>query len=215
MMKSLFTLLTAGIMSVSLPAEATAGSKPVPLTRGMVITHSITIKKGTYTLNASSALDHPVIQISGHDIVVDFNGAVLQGSNDKKRPDEFYGTGVLVTGTGITIKNAVIRGYKIAIMGRHLATSIIDSCDLSYNFRQHLNSTRKWEDLSDWQSYHHNEKDEWMRFGAGIYLRDCKSLIIKENRITGGQCGLMMTSCNESLIYNNNFSFNSGIGIGL
>jgi len=33
--------------------------------------------------------------------------------------------------------------------------------------------------------------------------------------ITGGQCGLMMTSCSEGIIYNNNFSFNSGIGIGM
>jgi parallel beta-helix repeat protein len=215
MIKTLFTILTAAVLSVILPAEGTAGSKPVPLKKGMVITHSVTIKKANYGLNASGALDHPVITISGNDIVVDFNGAVLMGSNDKKRPDEFYGTGVMISGTGITIKNAVIRGYKIAIMGTHLENSMIDSCDFSYNFRQHLNSTRKWEDLSDWQSYHHNEKDEWARFGAGIYLRDCNNLTIKDNVITGGQCGLMMTSCNKSTVYNNNFSFNSGIGIGL
>jgi parallel beta-helix repeat protein len=214
MIRTLFTLLTAAVLFVMLPGERAAASKPVPLKRGMVITHSVTIKKGNYVLNSSS-LDRPVIQITGHDIVVDFNGAVLQGSNDKNRPDEFYGTGVMVTGRGITIKNAVIKGYKIAIMGRHLDHSTIDSCDLSYNFRQHLNSTRKWEDLSDWQSYHHNEKDEWTRFGAGIYLRDCNDLTIKENRITGGQCGLMMTNCNQSTIYNNDFSFNSGIGLGL
>ena len=154
MIKNLFTFLTAGILSLSFPVKGTAGSKPVPLKKGMVITHSLTIKKGNYTLNASTDLNHPLIKISGNNIVVDFNGAVLMGSNDKKRPDQFYGTAVLITGTGITIKNAVIRGYKIAIMGRHLQKSIIDSCDLSYNFRQHLNSTRKWEDLSDWQSYH-------------------------------------------------------------
>lgn len=215
MLRTLFTLLTASVLFAMLPDVGAAASKPVPLKKGMVITHSVTIKKGDYALNGSAALDRPVIEITGHDIVVDFNGAVLHGSNDKKRPDEFYGTGVLVTGTGITIKNAVIRGYKIAIRGRQLDHSSIDSCDLSYNFRQHLNSTRRWEDLSDWQSYHHNEKDEWTRFGAGIYLRDCSYLTIKENRITGGQCGLMMTGCNKSTIFNNDFSFNSGIGLGL
>ena len=40
-------------------------------------------------------------------------------------------------------------------------------------------------------------------------------LNIHDNIITGGQCGLMMTNCNDGLVYNNNFSFNSGIGIGM
>jgi parallel beta-helix repeat protein len=146
---------------------------------------------------------------------VDFNGAVLQGSNNRKRPDESYGVAIHIIGSGITIKNAVVRGYKVAIMGKGLRNSKIEDCNFSYNFRQHLNSTRLREDLSDWQSYHHNEKDEWLRFGASIYLRDCDSITINENLITDGQCGLMMTNCNYGTIYNNNFSFNSGIGIGL
>ena len=91
----------------------------------------------------------------------------------------------------------------------------IDNCDLSYNWRQHLLSTREKENEEDWMSYHHNENDEWLRYGAAIYLKNCTKLIITNNAVTGGQCALMMTRCEKSEIRDNNFSFNSGIGIGL
>ena len=35
------------------------------------------------------------------------------------------------------------------------------------------------EDLSDWMSYHQNEKDEWLRYGAGISLRRCPGFEVK------------------------------------
>ncbi|MDQ6890991.1 MAG: right-handed parallel beta-helix repeat-containing protein, partial [Bacteroidota bacterium] len=205
-----------GILWTGISPDVMAAGNPVPLTNGMVITHSLIIKKGIYKFNGSHSVDKSVIEIRGDHIVVDFNGAVLQGSLDQLRPDDYYGVAIQISdGSDITIKNATIKGYKVAIMGHRIHHSIIENCDLSYNFRQHLNSNRQREDLSDWQSYHQNEKDEWMRFGAGIYLRDCDSLTIRENLITGGQCGLMMTNCNSGTVYNNNFSFNSGIGIGL
>ena len=91
----------------------------------------------------------------------------------------------------------------------------LDNCDFSYNYRQHLNSTQEKEDISDWMSYHQNEKDEWLRYGAAMYLRDCNFLTIKNCKVTGGQNALMMTECNDGMIYNNDFSFNSGIGIGM
>lgn len=196
--------------------QALASNRPIRVTEGMVITHSVIIKKANYSFKAKSNLQKEIIEIRGSHIVVDFNGAILQGSADKDRPNEFSGIGLLITeGSDITIKNAVIKGFKIAILGRGAHHLTIENCDLSYNFRQHLNSDRLREDLSDWQSYHHNEKDEWMRFGAGLYLRNCDSLTICDNLITGGQCGLMMTNCQKATVYNNNFSFNSGIGIGL
>jgi len=64
-------------------------------------------------------------------------------------------------------------------------------------------------------SYHQNENDEWLRYGAAIYLRNCNMPIIRHCIVTGGQSALMMTNCNDGLIVNNNFSFNSGIGIGM
>jgi parallel beta-helix repeat protein len=54
-----------------------------------------------------------------------------------------------------------------------------------------------------------------MRYGAGIYIKNCKGATITNNTVTNGQCGLMLTSCTDALVTDNNFSFNSGIGIGL
>jgi parallel beta-helix repeat protein len=48
-----------------------------------------------------------------------------------------------------------------------------------------------------------------------MYLRDCESTVIKNTKVTGGQNALMMTNCNKGKIYNNDFSFNSGLGIAM
>ncbi len=189
----------------------------IELTSGMVIKTSVTIEPRTYTLAASADLKKPSLVIEGNNITVDFNKAVLQGSADRSRPDEFYGLAILVKkgSRNITIKNAFVHGYKVAILADSVDNLTIDQCDLSYNWRQHLQSNREREDISDWMSYHHNEKEEWLRYGAAIYLVNCRSAVISNNLVTGGQCALMMTRCEKASVWDNNFSFNSGIGIGL
>jgi len=182
----------------------------------MLINHSVTIKKKLYHFEGGDSLSTAPITIDGNNITVDFNGAVIEGSTDYENPDKFKGTGIIIkSGRNITLKNLTVKGFKVGVLARGIEALRIINGDFGYNFRQHLNSTRKAEDLADWQSYHHNEKDEWLRFGAGIYLRDCNSADIHDNTVTGGQCGLMMTNCHNGLVYNNNFSFNSGIGIGM
>ncbi len=196
------------------PSHAQA-SGPVPLRGHMVITRSLTIAPGRYRLGASDS-GRAVIEIRGSHIVVDFNGAVLAGSPEGVRPDAYRGVAIrLDSGSDVTIRHAVVHGYRVALEARGIRGLRIEDCDFSYNYRQHLNSNRRREDFSDWQSYHHNEHDEWLRFGAGMYLRDCDSAQVCRNRITGGQCALMMTGCDGAVIYDNDFSFNSGIGIGL
>ncbi|MEP6617234.1 MAG: right-handed parallel beta-helix repeat-containing protein [Ginsengibacter sp.] len=192
----------------------TAKAKEIPLTKGMVISTSVIIKKGVYSINSDSLSQ--VITITGNNITIDFNGAQLKGSNDREWPNQFYGTGILIRGgRNIILKNAVINGFKIAVTGSDCERLTIQNCNFSYNYRQKLYSSRLEEDVSDWMSFHHNENDEWMRYGAGIYLRNCNMASIHNNTITGGQCGLMMTACNDGMIRNNNFSYNSGLGIGM
>ena len=209
-LKILFCALL-GITNCSILKAATQ----LPLKPNMVIRTSIQIKKGTYQLNASDSLQVPLIRIEGNNITVDFNKAVLHGSNNKQLPNEFYGLAILVKGNNITIKNAIVNGYKVAIMAQGCKNLKIEGSDFSYNYRQHLQSTWWGEDLSDWMSFHHNEHDEWLRYGAGIYLKDCSRSIITNNTITGGQSALMMMRCNDGTITNNNFSFNSALGIGM
>jgi hypothetical protein len=168
-------------------------------------------------LDAEQNSNEPVILIEGYRVTVDFNNATLQGSNSKKNPDEFFGIAIVISShsANVTIKNLKVKGYKVALLAKDVASLTLENCDFSYNYRQHLNSTQENEDMSDWMSYHHNENDEWLRYGAAIYLRNCNMPIIRNCTVTGGQNALMMTHCNDGLIVNNNFSFNSGIGIGM
>ena len=80
----------------------------------MVIERSVKIRPGTYRLPASADLTRPAITIRGENITVDFNGVVLEGGPDGADPDGYAGVGILIDGgRNVTVKNAVIRGYKI------------------------------------------------------------------------------------------------------
>lgn len=187
-----------------------------PLQAGMKISRTVKFKTGVYRLDAPADTARPVLLIEGNNLVIDFNAAELKGSNGKKTPDEFFGVAILVRNSKqVTIKNLKARGYKVALLARNVEQLTLENCDFSYNYRQHLNSSPEKEDISDWMSYHHNEKDEWLRYGAGMYLRNCDQAVIRNCKVTGGQNALMMTESDHGKIYNNDFSFNSGIGIGL
>ena len=131
------------------------------MTKGLKISRSVKIKKQTYKLDAPVSMDGALIIIEGSNITVDFSNAILKGSNLKKNPDEFFGAAVLIrSGNNITIKNLKARGYKVALMAKGITNLTIENCDLSYNYRQHLNSTQEKEDISDWLSHHQNENSQ-------------------------------------------------------
>jgi len=201
---------------VSLLFALTGMSQENPVRPGMKISRSVKFGKSVYRLDAPADSARSLIVIEGKNLVIDFNNAELRGSNNVKEPDGFFGVAILVRNSeNVVIRNLKARGYKIALLARHTDRLTLENCDFSYNYRPHLNSSQEREDISDWMSYHHNEKDEWMRYGAAVYLRDCDFASIRNCRVTGGQNALMMTECNDGKIVNNDFSFNSGIGIGM
>ena len=118
-------------------------------------------------------------------------------------------------GEHVTIRNARIRGYKVAVLARRVRGLTLDGNDVSRNWKAHLYSGIEHESFTDWMSYHHNEHDEWLRYGAGFYLADVDGARIRGNRAVQGQNGLMATRSRALRIWNNEFSFLSGIGIGL
>ncbi len=188
----------------------------IQLGSGLVITHSVKVRPGD-VLSANNAEDgrSGALTIKGNNITVDFSGATLRGTPGTTEPDLRKGTGVFVQGRNITIKNLNVRGYKIGLVAKDSPGLTIVDSDFSYNWKQHLQSTIDREDESDWMSYHHNEKDEWLRYGAGVYLRGCDRFEIKNVRIVGGQCGLMLMESNHGRMWNSNLSFLSAIGLGL
>ncbi len=193
----------------------TITAQELTLRAGLRITQSQKIKKGIYQLDAPADTSLSLILIEGNNLIIDFNQAELKGSNGKM-PDAFFGVALLIRNSKhVTIRNLKANGYKVALLARNVEQLTLENCDFSYNYRQHLNSTQEKEDISDWMSYHHNEKDEWLRYGAAMYLRNCDQAVIRHCRVTGGQNALMMTESDHGKIYNNDFSFNSGIGIGI
>lgn len=182
----------------------------------MIITESIKLKPGVYSLESDS-LSKPIMTISGDNIVVDFNGAILIGTTDLQQPDLFRGLGILIEeGKNIQIKNAVVKGFKAGLVARQVDSLQIVSSNFSYNSRQRLKSTPDMEDLDDWLT-HFNSMENWPRDipATAIYLYACDHALIKDVIANQGQNGLVLANCNKGLFYNNNVQFNSSLGIGL
>jgi parallel beta-helix repeat protein len=187
----------------------------VRLRPGLVLTRSAVIVPAEYRL-APPAGDSAVIRVRGKGIVVDFAGAALVGADPDGPPDLAQGIAILVEGgQGITIRGARIRGYKIGILARGVRRlSLLDN-DLSHNWKPRLWSGLGHESLVDWLSYHQNDTDEWLRYGAAVYLAGVTGAEIRGNVARQGMNGLLLTRSTGVRIWNNDFSFNSGLGIGL
>ena len=200
---------------LSLPALAVA-QPVVTLRPGLVITRSVRIAPRVYALPATPSLDAALIIVRGDDVTVDFAGATLRGTALSADPDAAVGIAVRVDGgRNVTIRNATIRGYKIAVLARGTRNLRLIDNDLSYNWKPRLYSLVEHESLADWLSHHKNEKDEWMRFGAGAYLSDVKGGEIRGIRIVQGMEGIMLVRSDSLRIIANTIAFNSGVGIGL
>lgn len=188
----------------------------VRLTPGLVISRTTVVQRGTYKLpNGADDGKASAIVVEGDGITVDFNGATLEGTPQSTLPDARKGTGVIVKGKNVTIKNLIVRGYRHGLVARDVPGLRILGSDFSYNWKQHLLSTLDREDGADWMSFHQNEKEEWLRFGEGIYLSGCDGFEVRECTATGGQSGLMIHRSNNGKIWNNNFSFLSALGLGM
>ena len=182
------------------------------------ITASGRVRKAEYSVPTPADYNDKTdgsIRIAGDNLVVDFQGAVLRGTPATAEPSDRKGTGIFVTGKNITILNAKVHGYKIGLQARNAPGLKLINSDFSYNWKQRLNSTLEKEDLSDWMSYHRNENDEWLRYGAAIYLRNCDDFEVKGCMAVGGQNGLMIMESDRGKVWNNNFSFLSSLGIGM
>ncbi|MEZ5042250.1 MAG: right-handed parallel beta-helix repeat-containing protein [Saprospiraceae bacterium] len=188
----------------------------IPLEAGMTITHSLAVDSAIYIIPGADSLQTPVLLVQGDNIVLDFKGATLDSGMAPSQSNRFTGLGLLVKGgSKITIKNLKIKGYKVALMAEDVDSLQIINCDFSYNYRPKLFSLWDREDFSDWLSYHQNDGDEWLRYGAGVYLKNCQHAVVKEVKVSQGQNGILMTNCNDGLLYNNSIQYNSGLGIGM
>jgi parallel beta-helix repeat protein len=211
------TFFRLAIAFAVLSTTATAQpARTVELRPGLIITTSVRVAPRTYRVAAPPSMDAAAVVVRGNDITVDFAGAVMEGTDPTADPDQAAGVAVRIEGgRNVTIKNARIRGYKVGILARGTRNlSLIDN-DLSDNWKPRLFSLVEHESLADWLSFHHNEKDEWLRFGAAAYLADVHGGEIRGTLVEHGMNGVMLVRSDSLRIWNNVLSFNSGIGLGL
>ncbi|MES2304839.1 MAG: right-handed parallel beta-helix repeat-containing protein [Gemmatimonadota bacterium] len=203
----------SALLILALPSVLPAQTAATPFMSGMVITHSVRIRPGRYLAPAG---DSAAITVRGSNIVVDLRGVELIGSSDRENPEGFAGTAVRVDGgRNVTVTGARVRGYKVGIIARGVTRLRLLDNDLSDNWRPRLYSGIEKESLVDWLSYHHNEKDEWLRYGAAIYLVDVSASEVKGNTVRRGMNGLMLVRTTGTRVWNNDFSYNSGLGVGM
>jgi nitrous oxidase accessory protein NosD len=210
----------AALVALALPpAAGSARAQPVPTVvprPGLVVTRSVRVRPGTYRLSAPASTDSALIVVRGDDVTVDMRGVTLVGAPEDADPDEAAGVALRVEGgRNVTVRGAVIRGYRVAILARGTRGLTLADNDVSHNWKPRLFSLVQHESLVDWLSYHKNEADEWLRFGAGIYLADVRGGEIRGNTAEQGMNGLLMTRTDSLLVWNNVLSFNSGLGIGM
>ncbi|MBP7549009.1 MAG: right-handed parallel beta-helix repeat-containing protein [Gemmatimonadaceae bacterium] len=197
-------------------AGAQGASRTIPLTPGMVITESVRIRPGVYRLPAPASLDSALVVVRGSGVVVDMRGVRLEGTAVDADPDQAAGVAVRIDGgDGVDLRGATIRGYRIAVLARGARRLTLRDNDLSHNWKPRLFSQVGHESLVDWLSFHQNEKREWMRFGAAIYLEDVQDGVITGNTVEQGMNALLMTRSDGNVIERNTFAFNSGLGIGM
>ena len=215
-MRLLDAALGVALGAMTLQAQATQPGATVLLRRGMVITKSTTITKKSYRLAAAASLDSALVVIRGDDITLDLNDATIEGTDPTADPDRASGVAIRVEGgRNITIQRGTIRGYRVAVLARGTRNLTIQGNDVSHNWKPRLYSLVEHESLADWLSFHHNEKGEWLRFGAAIYLDGVSGGEVRINRAEQGMNGLMMVRSDNIRVVDNSFRFNSGLGIGL
>jgi parallel beta-helix repeat protein len=162
--------------------------------------------------------DDGVIQIGASDIEIEFvPGSVLRGTPPGTRPDEYRGYGIRLNGhQHVSICNARISGYWCGLWATHASGLTLDGIDASDNRRAYLKSTPAAEDGSDWLFPHNNDDNEWLNnYAAAIYVEDSDHVTVHNCKVWHGQNALCIDRVNDSKIYDNDFSFNSGWGLAM
>jgi parallel beta-helix repeat protein len=194
-----------------------AGQQSVrPFTPGMVVTASTRVEPGTYRVPGPASLDSALIVVRGEGVTLDLTGVRLVGLAADADPDLATGVAIRVDGgAGVEIRGGAIHGYRFGILARGTRGLRLTANDVSYGWKPRLFSQVSHESLLDWLSFHNNEDREWMRFGAAIYLEDVRGGDVTGNRAVQGMNALLMTRTDSVRIRDNDFSFNSGLGVGM
>jgi hypothetical protein len=159
-----------------------------------------------------------VIRIEGErDLTLDLTGVELRGTTPGTDMDESAGWGIVIADCkNITVRGGRMGGYKGCIVVTNSTGVTIEGMQFDSWYGDRLLSTVSWEKGEDWLYPHENDADEWItKYGAAISFTDCEDVTVKDCRGRHGQNGILLTRTNDSFVYDNDFSFLSGWGLGM
>jgi parallel beta-helix repeat protein len=192
-----------------------AGCTPPPHLK-----HSVELREDAALLPVTTVVDHPsdtgaiIIRTDARTLDM-FGGRLVSAARDAT-PDQFAGRAIVIRDAkNVTIRGVRIRGFKVAIYAESCPGLTIENCDVSGNYRQRLRSRPEGEHEDDWLWGHENDNDEWLRYGAGIYLKNCPGATIRNCRARDGQNGICLVNCDDATIAGNDMSFLSGWGLAM
>ncbi len=207
--KSLLFLTVLQIVSMSPAAYHESQDSIQQIDDNLVIKSSVTFKAGEYRVPDQDG--NGVIQIAADNITVDLSGVILWGG-EKDKVNTFTGIGISLNGhKNVTIKNGNIHGFKYNIFVKNAEGVKIVGTDTSYPLGPVINDNGEIKDI--WLGL--RDLGAWRSYGSGMWLEDCKEMLVQGCRGHGGANGLLTVNTTKSKIYSNDFSFNSSWGIGL
>ncbi len=157
-----------------------------------------------------------VVKVVGDGVTLRFTKSALAGSSESAAPDEYAGIGLRITARNVTVQGGRLQGFKAAIWASNADGLVLDGCDVSRNYRQHLRSTPRAEAGEDWLYPHHNDANEWLReHGTGIYVEQSRVVTVRNCTARDGQNGICLRAVDDSQVYDNDMSWLSGWGLAL
>ena len=150
-------------------------------------------------------------------IVLDLDGVVLRGAPAGADLDRNAGWGiVLVDCQDVRIRGGRLGGFKGCLVAENCEGLVLDGIEFQGWYGARLLSNVAYEDLSDWLYAHHDDAGEWItNYGGAVSLTGCRRIEVKGCRGRKGQNGLLLTRCEGGEIYDCDFSFLSGWGLGM
>ncbi|MHC4946658.1 MAG: right-handed parallel beta-helix repeat-containing protein [Planctomycetota bacterium] len=157
-----------------------------------------------------------VIHVTGDDVTVAFEATPLRGAAPDLAPDRRRGTGIRVTGRGVTLRDPRVEGYRVGIRARGADGLRVRGARLADLFHPRLGSTPAGEDAADWLRPHDNDEGQWAsRYGGAVVIEDAERVELRDVTVRRSQNGIILDRVRRSLVADCDCSFLSGWGLAL
>lgn len=211
----ILTLLLSVCLHASVRAQDTLEVMALPES-GIELTRSVRIEAGQY-LRPARGKEGVLRVVGAKDFVLDLTGVELRGQAADAPLERAEGYGIVLKNCeNLTLLGGVIGGYRGCIVADNCSNLVIDGTRFDGWYGQRLLSNVAAEDMSDWLYPHENDHDQWLEnYGGALRLLLCKAPTLRNLQGRRGQNGILLVRCDESRVYDCDFSFLSGWGLAL